>query len=103
MQSLVTASSVYAEADVLRALRGIRARRQWRFRYELLTKDNIRVRDLDNVVGGSVAHEYLAEIKRTAKFVIVDDGTINFLTHRIRPWAGIQMPDGGDAEWPLAR
>lgn len=100
MQSL-TRFTDYSDADVLRAVRGEKARREWRFRYELLTKDNIRVRDLDNVLGGSVAHEFLAEIKRTAKFIISDDGTINFLNHRIRPWAGIRMQDGGWMEWPL--
>jgi len=100
MQSL-TRFSNYAQPDVLRALRGTLARREWRFRYELLTKDNISVRFLDNVVGGSVSHEFLSEIKRTAKFVVLDDGTINFLSHRIRPWAGIKMPDGDYMEWPL--
>lgn len=87
--------------EVLQALRGARSRRVWRFRYELLTKDNRRIRDLDNVVGGSVSHSYLAEIKRTAKFTVADDGSINFLQDRIRPWAGIEMPDGTYQEWPL--
>lgn len=100
MQSL-TGTTEYDPDDVLRALRGTRARRQWRFRYELLTKDNIRIRDLANVVGGSVAHDFHAEIKRTGRFVVVDNGLINFLTQRIRPWAGIEMPDGGYMEWPL--
>lgn len=87
--------------EVMQALRGTRSRRVWRFRYELLTKDNIRIRDLDNVLGGSVSHDYLAEIKRTAKFTIADDGAINFLQHRIRPWAGIELPDGTYQEWAL--
>jgi hypothetical protein len=100
VQSL-TRFTDYAATLVLRALRGRRAQREWRFRYELLTRDNIRIRDLDNVVGGSVAHDFLAETKRTAKFVIADDGTINFLNQRIRPWAGIRMQDGGYMEWPL--
>lgn len=100
MQSL-TRFTDYAASKVLQALRGDKARRVWRFRYELLTNDNVRIRDLDNVVGGSVSHDYLAEVKRTAKFTIVDDGRINFLRDRIRPWAGIRMPDGRFMEWPL--
>lgn len=100
MQSL-TRFSDYTSNEVLRALRGMQARREWRFRYELLTKDNIRIRDLENVVGGSVEQDFFAEIKRTARFVLVDDGTINFLNHRIRPWAGVRMPDGNYMEWPL--
>ncbi|MBK8246308.1 MAG: hypothetical protein IPK85_02695 [Gemmatimonadetes bacterium] len=102
MQSL-SRFTEYAPSVVLRALRGSKSLREWRFRYELLTRDNIRIRDLDNVVGGSVAHEFLAETKRTAKFVIQDDGTINFLNQRVRPWAGVKMPDGGYMEWPLWR
>lgn len=100
MQTLALATE-YAPEDVERALRGFRGRRIWRFRYELLNANNERIRDLDNVVGGSVEHDYLGEIKRTAKFTVRDNGTINYLTQRIRPWAGIRMPDGEYMEWPL--
>lgn len=99
MQSL--AVNGYAAADVLYALRGVRGRREWTFRYELLSSTNVKVRDLTNVAAGSVEHNALAEIKRTAKFVIRDNGDINFLSERIKPWARIRMHDGGWAEWPL--
>jgi len=91
----------YTAADVLYALRGIRGRREWRFRYELLSSANVLVRQLTNVAAGHVEQDFLAEIKRTAKFTIQDRGDINFLTQRIKPWAGIKMSDGGYAEWPL--
>ncbi len=85
--------------EIMTVLQGIKGKREWRFRYELLTAENNRIRDLDNVLGGSIAHDFFAEIKRTAKFTLKDDGSINFLTQRIRPWAGILMPDGTWQEW----
>jgi hypothetical protein len=91
----------YSDDEVLLALRGTRARRVWRFRYELLTARNVRIRDLTNVLSGSITNDFFAEVKRTAKFTVVDDGTINFINQRIRPWAGILMPDGNYMEWPL--
>lgn len=100
MQALALATE-YDPEDVLRVLRGLRGRRVWKFRYELLNTRNEVIRELDNVVSAKVEHDFFAEIKRTANFTVKDDGTINFLTQRIRPWAGIQMPDGGFAEWPL--
>lgn len=87
--------------EVLRALRGVDGHREWKFRYELLTAGGIKIRDLDNVLGGSIANDYTAEIKRTAKFTILDDSSINYLSQRIRPWAGILMPDGSFMEWPM--
>lgn len=99
MQSLAVGG--YNAADVLYALRGIRGRREWRFRYELLTASNSLIRQLDNVAAGSVEHDFLAEIKRTAKFTIEERGDINFISERVKPYAGIRMPDGGYAEWPL--
>ncbi len=99
MQSL--AVNGYAAADVLYALRGVRGRREWAFRYELLSSTNAKVGDLTNVAAGAVEHSALAEIKRTAKFIVRDDGSINFMSQRIKPWARIKMWDGGYAEWPL--
>ena len=100
MKSLVGATD-WKPDEVLRALRGIDGHREWKFRYELLTSGGVRIRDLDNVLGGSVANDYTAEIKRTAKFLIEDDNSINYLSQRIRPWAGIAMPDGTFMEWPM--
>ncbi len=100
MKSLVGATD-WKPDEVLRALRGIDGHREWKFRYELLTSGGVRIRDLDNVLGGSIANDYTAEIKRTAKFLIQDDNSINYLSQRIRPWAGIAMPDGTFMEWPM--
>jgi hypothetical protein len=91
----------YVSGDVLTALRGVQGRREWQFRYELMSSLNVKVSDLTNVLSGSVAHDYEAEIKRTGKVTVKDTGTINFMSQRIKPWARILMPNGGWAEWPL--
>lgn len=98
---LSAAVNGYSEADVLYALRGIRGRREWGFRYELLNADNGKIRDISEMAGASVAHDATAEVKRTAKFTVRDLGTIPYGSARIKPWARIRMPDGGWAEWPL--
>lgn len=71
------------------------------FRYELLDNQNRVKRLLGNVLKASVANNALAQIKRTARFTLVDDGGINYLSDHIKPYARLRMPDGGWAEWPL--
>lgn len=70
------------------------------FRYELLDNQNRKKADLAGVL--TLNHEYnsLAEIKRTATFVLEDSTEINYLSDRIKPWVRLKMPDGGWAEWP---
>lgn len=99
MQTL--SSESYTRPEVLRALRGLSGHRNWKFRYELLSSKNEHIRDLKHVVAGSVKHDANANIKRTAKFTVQERGSINYLSQRIRPWAGIEMPDGYFMEWPL--
>jgi len=96
LQSLV--KNGYTEAQVITALHS--ANRQMAFRYELLDSTNVFKRQLDNVLNASVNNNTENEIKRTARFSIRDDGTINFLSDRIKPWVRLKMPDGGWAEWP---
>lgn len=67
-------------------------RRRLSFRYELLDKLGAHKADLTNVLGGSVEYNSLAEIKRTARFTLRDDGQINFLADRIKPYARLHMP-----------
>jgi hypothetical protein len=64
------------------------------FRYDLLDNQNQFKRSLDNVLSGSVANNALAQIKRTARFNLQDDGTINFLSDRIKPYARLWIPPG---------
>jgi len=70
------------------------------FRYQLLDKNNQPKGWLDSVLAASVANNALAEIKRTARFTLMDSANINWLSDRIKPWIRLKMPDGGWAEWP---
>lgn len=71
------------------------------FRYDLLDYQNNFKAPLQTVQSGNVANAALADKKRIAKFTIRDDGTINFLSDRIKPWYRLKMQDGGWAEFPL--
>lgn len=68
--------------------------RQIAFRYDLLDSQNNYKRALTTVMGGSISYNSLAEIKRTARFSIKDDGTINFLSDRIKPYCRLWVPPG---------
>ncbi len=64
------------------------------FRYELLDKDNKKIKDLDNVISGEISVKSLANIKRTASFRLKEDPDINFLTDRIAPYCRLKIPEG---------
>lgn len=64
------------------------------FRYELLDKNDNVIGKLDNVIDGEISMDSLASIKRTAKFKLKDDGSINFLSDRIRPYLRLYVPPG---------
>lgn len=76
------------------------ASRHMAFRYELLDSQNKFKKHLDSVLSGHVSNNALADIKRTARFSLKDDGSINFLSDRIKPYARLKM-SGGWVEWPL--
>lgn len=95
-------SGTYTDAEVIDALTGRYGTRLMRYRYDRLNAANTYVEPLEGVVAAaSVANNALADIKRTAKFAIVDRGSLNYLSDRIKPWAILDMPDGGVVEWPL--
>lgn len=100
MQSL-DPSGIYTDAEVIAALTARQGTRMMTYRYDRLDELNNYVEPLDWVLSGSVANNSLADIKRTAKFTVLDRGTINYLKDRVRPWARLAMPDGGVVEWPL--
>lgn len=98
------AYGAFSAATVLAVLQGAYGTRRWSFRYELLSEANAKVADLDNIVSCSVAQDWLADIKRTATFTIKDDGVINYLSQRIKPYARLHLPPYGAtdyAEWPM--
>lgn len=89
----------YTAQDVLNALRREHGSAQWSFRYQLLDKDGVVQGDLTNVTSGSLTHDTSAVIKTTARFNIIEDNSIDYLSDRIKPWIRLRMPDGGWAEW----
>lgn len=69
--------------------------RQIDFRYELLDKENRKIRDLKNVTGAKINQSMFAQIKRTAQFNIIEDGQpIDYLNDRIKPYMRLWMPIG---------
>lgn len=88
MQNL--ARDGYTESEVKEALHA--AVRKLSFEYDLLDQNNNFLKQLVNVQTASVSQEALNRIKRTARFTIVDDGEIDFLTDRIKPYVCLAMP-----------
>lgn len=88
----------HPSADVLAALRGTAGSRRFSFRFELLDLTGITVTDaLPNVLGGEVAMNWLADIKRVARFQLTETGGIDYLSDRIRPHVRLHMsPWGAD-------
>ena len=88
----------YASAQVRAAL--VSGNRQMSFRYELLDSANAHKGYLTDVLGATVTVDSEAEIKRTASIQLREDGSIDYLSDRIKPWVRLLMPDGGYAEFP---
>jgi len=65
--------------------------RQIRFRYDLLDSTNAFKKTLTTVIDGSISYDTTQQIKRTAQFTLQDDGSINYLSDRIQPFALLQM------------
>ncbi|HET9234938.1 MAG TPA: hypothetical protein VFP10_12425 [Candidatus Eisenbacteria bacterium] len=91
--------------EVLSALQAPYGSRRFSFRYELLDLTNATVTEaLHGVRAGEIEMNWLADIKRTAKFTILETGEIDYLSDRIRPHARLHLsPYGVDdfVEWPL--
>ncbi|MFC5528465.1 hypothetical protein [Cohnella yongneupensis] len=88
MQSL--ARNGFSSAQVKKALHA--ANRQIDFRYELVNASNQYIRDLTTITEASVSVSIESEIKRTARFTLLDDGSVNFLSDRIKPYVRVMIP-----------
>ena len=86
------AQNGYTQQEIYNALQFKSGAREIKFHYDHLDQYNNKLGDLTNVLSCSIAQAYLDDVKRTAKFSILDDGTINFASDRIRPWARLMMP-----------
>lgn len=91
----------YSDDEVIDALSGHRGTRVMAYRFDRLNELNTYVEPVDVMVNASVSNNALADIKRTAKFTLLDTSAINYLKDRIQPWARLRMPDDGFVEWPL--
>lgn len=92
------AQGAYTQADVLRMLQSDRT---VNFRYELLNKNEIKLKDLENV-SGSIRFDSTQEIMGTASFTIKEIGDVDLKTVdlRIRPFFRLKTPTGW-LEYPL--
>ena len=81
----------YTPDEVKAALAGIDGTRQLSFRYERLDKNNTFIEEIDYVQSCSIENNSLADIKRTAKFDILDTGRMNYLQDRIKPYVRLSM------------
>ncbi|MGC7873915.1 hypothetical protein ACPUYX_20800, partial [Desulfosporosinus sp. SYSU MS00001] len=91
----------YTQQQVMDVLHMKNCSRNIKFRYDLLDKNEIKKSTLSTVVSGEIDMQYMADIKRTAKLKIEDDGSINWLSDRIQPFFMLQMPDLNWIEWSL--
>lgn len=82
----------YTEEEVLYELRGLRGSRKVSFRYEHLDEDLNRIKDLDNVIGGSITQSYTSAIKRYGEISLRGDAEIDFLHDYVKPWFRLHMP-----------
>jgi hypothetical protein len=99
------AQNGYTADQVKAALHAITGSRRLSYTFDLLDSNDNVLRDITGLVVAEQSSIKMdnsaADIKRSATFNIKDDGTINWLQNRIRPWAKLQMPDGGYVKWPL--
>lgn len=111
MPMLSLARNGFTAAQVQKALHAPWGSQLVTFRFDLLDQQGTLKGTLRNVTDASVNHDALGDIKRKARFTLRDDGAINYLSDRIKPWAQVYvppriMPDhtpttGGWAEFPL--
>lgn len=80
----------FTHEEIKRALHS--SNRQESFRYELLDSSNQKIRELTNVTGGEVSQAMLNQIKRIARFSLIeDDEEIDYLNNRIKPYMRLKI------------
>lgn len=103
MQSLAVPTAhnpnSHSPAEILSALQAPTGSRWFSYRYDLLAKDGQLVGPLDNVLACTVSQNWLADIKRTARFTLREAGGIDYLSDQIQPWVRLRLPPYGEADW----
>lgn len=84
-------SGRYSDAAVLAALRAVAGARTLSYRFDRLSASNGYLGALSGVLKASLALNSLADIKRTAKFTVLDSVVIDYLKDRIQPFARLAM------------
>ena len=98
MQEL--AQKGHTRQTVINALQMKTGSRQIKFRYDLLDKDDNYKKTLTTVMDGEISMSAFADIKRTAKFTVKEDKSIDWLSDRIQPFYMLKL--GMDwLEWSL--
>lgn len=93
----------HTPSEILDELRYRSGARRVSFRYEQWTDNGIYLGDLAGMESCSIEQNWLADIKRTARFKIRDLGVINYLSDLIKPMIRLHLPPYGDrdyVEWP---
>lgn len=90
----------YSKQEIIDVLHYKKGSREMKFRYDLLNKDEQKIKTLETVESGEIQMSSLANIKRTAKFTIQDTGDINWLSDRVQPFCLLKMPDKW-IEWSM--
>lgn len=90
----------HTEDEIREALEGRTGARTLSFRYEHLTA-GLAVIDsaLPGVGSCKVTNNWLADIKRTMEMVILDQGSIDFLQDKIKPYVRLHLPPYGTGDW----
>lgn len=104
MQSLTIPTGTHnpnghTATEVLDELTGRHGARRFTFRYERLSSANVFLADLTNVIECEIEQNWLADIKRKASFTLKDDGSINYLQDRIKPWVRLYVSPYGEDDW----
>lgn len=86
----------YTPDEVRDALAGVNNTRELTYRYERLDRHGNYIEDIDYVQSCTIENNHLADIKRTAKFDMLDTGGFNFLQDRIKPYVRLSMPKDGN-------
>ena len=67
------------------------------FQYELMDKNNVFKRKLNNIESCSISYKFLSQLKSSANIVMTDDARIDYLNDRIKVYItinGVQTPLG---------
>lgn len=91
--------SGHSESEIVSALCASTGSRKLSFRYELLDLNNAFISDLSSVLSCRIEQNWLSDVKRKASFVVKDDGVIDFLQNRIKPWVRLHIPPYGSNDW----